>query len=396
MTLVLERETSINEQGKDVEEALHLLRVENTELYRAAYPGYPGNFSRDSFIYGMLAGDVEALQAQVEYSAQYQGKTTDLMTGEEFGKIHHELPGVLINERLSTYNACDTTALFLLAITSLCEIGDETILGRFSTNIDAAIAYIKGHVHDNLFYEDPKYAGASKFGLKVTYWKDSVINGGQEEPRYPIVYTLPHFQNAAALKAIGHAMNQPQLVELASDMVQTGIDQLWAEDHFIVARDGDGKDIDPPSSDSMHTLLYIEPTILPSAYAKRIEQYTRRLETKAGYRTGLPAGDSDDDYHTRYVWTHEQALLHAAATRHDLGEAAIIAARITNFLDTFPELIDPTDGYKPAGNSPQLWAVGAHQYFADTQRGMLVTRSYLTEEKSQDTVITSAVLTGRG
>ena len=48
----------------------------------------------------------------------------------------------------------------------------------------------------------PSLAEADRFALRVTYWKDSVINNGSEEPQYPVVYTLPHFQNAAALKAI--------------------------------------------------------------------------------------------------------------------------------------------------------------------------------------------------
>jgi len=369
--LLAEQETLVNEQIIDVEDALNLLRVQDTELYRAAFPGYPSNFSRDSFLYAMLAGDIEALQAQVQHSARYQGTITDPLTGEEVGKIHHELPGVFINDQYSTYNACDTTALFLLALTSLYKAGDETVLSRYSTNINTGVAYIQSHVHDNLFYEDPKLAGASRFGLKVTYWKDSVINGEQENPRYPIVYTLPHFQNAAALKAIGRATDQPQLIQFGEAMVQAGIDQLWAEDHFIVARDGDGVTIDPPSSDSLHALLYIEPSSLPDTYAQRIEQYMNQLKTKAGFRTGIPSGDIDDDYHTRYVWTHEQALLHAAASRHDLDKAAFISAQITDSLATFPELVDPINGYSPAGNAPQLWAVGARKYFNDPSKAYL-------------------------
>lgn len=112
MSLLLGRETPVNESTFEIENALDLLRVKGTELYRAAYPGYPGNFSRDSILYGMLAGDSEALQAQVEYSAQHQGQIINPLTSEEPDKIHHELPGALINERYSTYNACDTTAFF--------------------------------------------------------------------------------------------------------------------------------------------------------------------------------------------------------------------------------------------------------------------------------------------
>lgn len=371
MTLVLDQEILVGESTTEIESALDLLRIEGTELYQAGYPRFQGNFSRDSIIYGMLAGDSVALRAQVEYSAQHQGQNPNPLTGEEFGKIHHELPGTFINERYSTYNACDTTALFLLAIAGLHDTGDEDILTRYSKNINNSLAYILGHVHGGLFYEDPRRARASEFGLKVTYWKDSVINGEHEVPRYPIVYTLAHFQNAAALSAIGRVTRQPQLIELADSMIRTGIKQLWTGDHFVVARDADGVDIDPPSSDSLHALLYIEPDALPDGYAESIEQYMRQLETGAGYRTGLPVGNSDDDYHTRYVWTHEQALLHAAAIKHNLQGVASVSPRIVGHLATFPELIDPTNGYKPAGNEPQLWAVGACQYFEDPRAALL-------------------------
>lgn len=150
MPLPTEQEALINEQIISVANALNLLQIQGTALYRAAFPGYPSNFSRDSFLYGMLSGDTEALRAQVQHSARHQGTTIDPLTGEEVGKIHHELPGVFINDQYSTYNACDTTALFLLALTSLYEAGDKSVLSRYSTNIDAGVAYIQSHVHDNL------------------------------------------------------------------------------------------------------------------------------------------------------------------------------------------------------------------------------------------------------
>ena len=44
-----------------------------------------------------------------------EGTKVDANTGEEPGKIHHELPGVRLRNMITTYNACDTTALFLIA-----------------------------------------------------------------------------------------------------------------------------------------------------------------------------------------------------------------------------------------------------------------------------------------
>jgi hypothetical protein len=352
-------------------DALNLLRVKGTKLYMAAFPDYPGNFSRDSIIYGMLSGDKQALRAQIEFSAKNQGVKNNPVTGEEPGKIHHELPEVILNNRSCAYNACDTTALFLLAIANLYESGDEKVLNLHSKNIDSALGYIKSHIHDGLFYEDPSLCGATEFALKVTYWKDSQINDFNSKPRYPIVYSLAHFQNAAAIEAIGRALGNHDLLNFSNQMIEKGFEGLWKEDHFIVALDGNGNELDPISSDSLHSLLYINPDYIPDGYAEKIQKYITKLETKAGYLSGIACMEGIDDYHTRYIWTHEQALLHSAAKKHSLDKSVEITSRITGFIDTFPELIDPTIGFKSAGNHPQLWAVGASKYFENPKQSLL-------------------------
>lgn len=364
MPLVQERQKVVKVKADLIDTALELLRVKNTDLYRAAYPGYQSNFTRDSLLYGLLANDYDALLDQIDYSSEHQGKVANSDTGEEPGKIHHEFPSGQWRGRPTEYNACDTTAMYLIAIATLANKMPD-VLKTYEKSITSAIKYIQRHLKNDLFFESPALCGATSFAVRVTYWKDSVLNGPYEEPNYPITYSLVHFQNAYALKLIGQALKRRDLLELASRMTKVGIAKLWAKDHFIVARDGDGTVIDAPSSDSLHALLYIEPYDIPSGYASSIEVYMRRLETKAGYRTGLPVGKSDDDYHTRYVWVHEQALLHSAASKHGLEESATITARVVDYLATLPELIDPTKNFAPAGNAPQLWVVGASKYFSD-------------------------------
>ncbi len=357
--------------GQKTQKALDLLRVPGTDLYRAAHPGYPGNFSRDSLTYGMLAGDKHALYAQIEYSAKYQGTKKNPVTGEEPGKIHHELPEVIINNKSSAYNACDTTALFLLAIASLYESGDEEILKKYSKNIQAGILYIKSHIRGGLFYENPAYCGSETFALNVTYWKDSELNYHNPIPHYPIVFSLAHFQNAAAIAAIGRAIGRSDLSDFSIRMVDSGLNILWKQDHFITALDGDCNEIDSINSDSLHALLYIDPDYIPDGYAEKIQQYMSKLDTKAGYLSGIAWKNGIDDYHTRYIWVHEQALLHAASKKHNLEKCAEVAVRTTDFINSFPELIDPKSGYIPAGNQPQLWAIGASLYFENPIQSLL-------------------------
>jgi glycogen debranching enzyme len=345
-------------------------------VYQAADPGYTSNFSRDSFTYGLLAEDLEALRAQVEFSRRHQGRRADPETGEEPGKIHHEWPGVRLRGLWTTYNACDTTALFVLALAHLARRGERDIVRRCRKPLESALECLLAHLYDDVFYEDVKQSGAERFALKVTYWKDSELNvdGVDREPVYPIAYSLVHFMAKTAIRAAARLTRSDELRERAAAMTWRGFETFWRGDHFAVAVQGDGTTIDTPSSDSLHTLLYLRRDEIAPADAERIVAYSRQLETPRGYLAALPRRADADEYHTRWVWVHEQALLHAAARRHGLAHAEAVCERIVPTLDSgFPELIDPTSG-APAGNPMQLWSIGAHVYFQRVRVAKALTR----------------------
>jgi glycogen debranching enzyme len=347
-----------------IQAALRKLAIDNSTLYYAGLPKYRHNFSRDSFIYGLLAGDMPALLAQIEYSAQHQGTKSDPETGEEKGKIHHELPGYPGRGHLTTYNACDTTALYLLAISAAFEHGQAETINTYVASIDAAVDYILNHSTNNLFAEDPRYCGASGFALNVTYWKDSVLNGAYDEPHYPIVYTLVHFQVAAALQRIGQILHDQPLIDKGDLMKRVGLQTLWQGDHFMVALDNHTTIIDAPSSDSLHSLLYLEVDEIPETYVRAVEDYSEQLMTAVGYLPSIQQNTNPDLYHIRYLWVFEQALLHAAAQKHNLRTAAAIAKRVAPHLtNKFPELFDSANNFRPAGDTLQLWSIGAQRYF---------------------------------
>lgn len=334
-------------------------------LYQAANPGYAANFSRDSLTYALLADDLPALRAQLEFSALHQGRRPDPETGEESGKIHHELPGVAMRGLLTTYDACDTTALFVIGLNHLVHRGDRGAAKHYREHLDRALDYIQDHLVDDVFYEDAKQCGAQRFALKVTYWKDSELNvrGKRREPTYPIAYALPHFQCKTALRAAARLTRSRDLRARADAMTERGFETFWRGNHFAVAVQGDGTVIDPPSSDSMHSLLYLRRVEISTAGAEAVVEHSQQLATRAGYLPGIPQGDTGDEYHTRWVWVHEQALLHAAASRHGLERAQRITERILPaFARGFPELIDPATR-KPGGNPTQLWSIGAQVYF---------------------------------
>jgi hypothetical protein len=88
-------------------------------------------------------------------------------------------------------------------------------------NIKEAVEYIKSHLIDNVFYEDPKHCGNNKFALKVTYWKDSeILKRKNGEPVYPIAYTLAHITNLCALRCASKILNDKNLFEISLKMKQ--------------------------------------------------------------------------------------------------------------------------------------------------------------------------------
>jgi hypothetical protein len=265
-------------------QAIESLRVTvGAEYYfEAAEPNYRSSFTRDSLITMLLSGEKEWLASQINYSARRIGQTKNPMTGEEPGKAHHELPGALLRDGLSTsYNACDTTAELLRSIAALYEHGDETVLGHYASIIEQCTGYIAAHVGtDGLFRDDPLFSGFEgvdgherKYALKVTYWKDSELNRpGQWEPNYPIVYSLAHFQNAAAVRRIGAALGDNELRAFGDNMIKKGLELLWRGDHFVTAIDADGE-IDGVSSDSLFSLLFIPPEFLVAGQATQVQVY---------------------------------------------------------------------------------------------------------------------------
>ena len=350
-----------------VEPAVALATLRHRDgLYQAGIPGYTSNFSRDGFTYGLLANDLDALRAQLRFSARHQGQRADPETGEEPGKIHHELPGVRQDGLWTTYDACDSTALFLLAIAHVAAHGGDDLQRRYRSCIERALEYLRSHLIDDVFHEDTRQSDADHFALKVTYWKDSELNlpGPEKAARYPIAYALVHFQYVAALRAMADLMESTELANQADSLTERGLEAFWRGDHFAVAVRGDAVVADATSSDSLHTLLFLEPGTIDSGRLALVEPYSEPLATPFGYLPALPVAADVDPYHTRYVWVHEQALLYAAANRHGLRRAMEIAARVMPaFEHGFPELIDPENGSPIAGNRTQLWSVGAYLYF---------------------------------
>ena len=337
--------------------------------YVAGLPGYPRNFSRDALLAGILAAHEQIITNQLAISWKHQGDTLDPITGEEPGKIHHEYPGFPLREPyLTTYNACDTTALYLIAIELLGIINpsaQQLFIHSRPESIDRAITYILSHVRDDIFWEFPP-AGAPQYSLRVTYWKDSIVPSqrAQEEPHYPAAFALAHFQAARGLLAATRLVNRPELMRLVERMYKQGIRSFIKPSGFCVVQDKSGS-LEQASSDELHCLAYIPKDYLHLLPITAIWHRAEPLITTAGIAC-MPQAISNqltDTYHGHVVWIFEQAFLHYACTKFGLPDLAHVTQRCIPHIGDGQELVSVEPLVAPLGNTHQLWSVAARKYF---------------------------------
>ena len=353
-------------------------------LYRAGIPNFKANFTRDSVITALLSRNGGMLEDQLAFCAYKQGRKRDWMNGEEPGKIFHEYPGFRMGRYTTEYNACDTTALFLIGHQAYREwSNDDKFASKYRKSIEKAAAYIMSHLKGNMFIEDPAFCGARRFALKVTYWKDSGMRGRRGmQPRYPVVYTLAHIQNIAGLHSAALLLKRKNLDGTALRMKKTMMSELYDKKSglFVMARDRLGS-IKGLSSDQLHALFYLEPGDVPAGVIERIVEACGELETPIGYKVlaGVSEDSKADAYHTKTVWPYEQAIIHAGAYRHrmwaeSLGYASLakkfsrvesVSRRVIKRMGRgAPEIFVMENGWiKRGGCDPQLWSVGAKVYF---------------------------------
>jgi glycogen debranching enzyme len=380
-------------------------------LYAAGAPRYEANFTRDAIISAELFANTLMLHDQLVFNAQRQGAEFNPRDGQEPGKAHHELilatgsgvtidhiPGMEDRKKvITTFNACDSTAHFLIGHDALYNLTGSNLLAvQQKKNILEAVQYIMRHVNKNGLFFDAPPEGAERYALRATYWKDSTPPG-KNDADYPISFTLPHVQNMAGLKA-GLKMLRLMHGELTSEerevarkvsdtiprMREALNEQLWDAEYktFIIGKD-ETTTIRGISSDSLYAAAYLEPTDVPKDRMNTVVKTSRALETPIGYR-GLSEADTQrarkaaqdagtvfDDYHTDPVWVVEQGKIHQGARRFGLDRAAEVSSRILKMAAQ--EEPNGTDfeifrrkGRKWVGDGQpyQLWSIATKVYFS--------------------------------
>ena len=343
------------------------------KVYNAGLPRFPRNFTRDGIIAALLFGDSEMMRAQLRFCALHQGAKHNPLTGEEPGKIHHEFPGYPLRDHMTTYNACDAAAFYLIGHGWLQQDApDSDFLGEFRESIERAAGYIENHLNsDGLFEESPNYCGAEQFALRVTYWKDSVILDRTDgEPAYPAVFSLAHMQNLAGMRAATMLLGDDRLAVISKKMADA-IPKLFDEKigSLFTAIDSQGP-IRAITSDALHALYYLEVDDLTAEQIDSIVLASEQLESQIGYMLMTPEDGHRMEriYHADTVWPFEQALIHAGARKFGLERVMRVCQRIMRVLpdSTSPELLSIKVLEPGIASNPQLWTIAAKSYFKAT------------------------------
>ncbi len=348
---------------------LKFRRIRDLELYVAGLPNFPRNFSRDSIISSILMQDSNSLKNQLIFCAKTQGEEKNPHTAEEKGKIIHEFPGAELRNLSTKYNASDTTALFLIGHEIYQKLtGDSNLKSSQKRNIVEAVHYIERHLDKRgAFIEDPKYCGAKKFALKVTYWKDSeLVNREKGEPRYPLTINLLHLQNMRAMKSASFLLKDKKYLNHYNKMLDFFNKNLYDDKKnlFYLGMDKSGK-IENNSTDMLHSLFYLDKKDLSKKQLDAILKNSLELETKKGYRAMVPNEKINDKYHVETVWPFEQAIIHAGTKKFELERPQKITRRVLKYINKSPFeiLLLNKKRYAFGGCKTQLWTIAAKEYF---------------------------------
>ncbi len=353
--------------------------------FRKASRGYLQNFPRDSLEAGILLEDPKMLHDQLEFGALNQATKKDPKTGAEPGKYHHQMPGVIIRGLSTDYNSCDSNAWALLGYAEYFRLTrDRKFIKKHKYDIRKGVdEYVLSHLNKDFYFtEDPRFSGAQRFALRVTYWKDSVLPQREDgEPIYPVVYPLVHAQYMAALRKATLLVGPPGLFDIANRMSKS-LGGLFNKDlgTFNIALDSSGS-IQGISSDSLNMLFFLEPEDLNPHWIESIIRTSVVLETPAGYR-GLSPKLSEtikDRYHADKVWPVEQATIHKGAVKFKawaisqgkielvslLEHVEEVSSRVTAHLDgSHAEILSINDGeVQTDGCDPHLFTFAAKEYF---------------------------------
>jgi glycogen debranching enzyme len=356
----------------------------------AGAPWYMTLFGRDALLtaWSALLVDPELALGVLETLARLQGRRDDPATGEQPGRILHEVratdpPGHGYEQADLYYGTVDAPALFVMLLGEVHRWG--LVPDRVRALVPAADACLDwmertGDAEGFLAYarapEDPR--------LHNQGWKDSgdgVLFADGTQPTPPIALCeVQAYRHAAHLAraALADAAGDPATAALHRDRAE-GLRMafqrwFWLPDAgcYALALDAGRRPVDALASNMGHALWA---GIVDDTHAGRVAEHlvSSRLFSGWGVRTlaRTMTAYNPISYHNGSVWPHDTAIAIAGLARYGRTDAAArIAAGLLDAArhhgNRLPELfagIDRADvgvpvNY-PSACSPQAWAAAA-------------------------------------
>ncbi len=366
-------------------------------------PWFVSAFARDSLLSALqtLAFDTRPAEGVARMFAAWQGKTIDEETGEQPGKIHHELRlGAVARLKevphRPSYMSVDSTPLFLILIGEHArQTADRTLFRELRPAIDAALAWIDGFGDsDGDGYLD--YQGQTDDGPINQGWKDSTLGVPRKDggvPQSPIalcevqgyVY-LAKTLIADILRGEGEGPAADALEAQAEALRERFNRDFWMEDEgcYALALEKGRRQVTVVTSNAGHALWT---GIADPDKAARTAARLMRPDMSSGW--GIRTLSEKEkaynplNYHLGSVWPFDTSLIVAGLRRYGLDDAAlelfenVVAAsrcfdrgRLPEFYVGLAREPDLSPARCPFAEPMQAWLAGATPYMLATLLGL--------------------------
>jgi glycogen debranching enzyme len=356
----------------------------------AGAPWYMTLFGRDALLtsYMALPFAPELARGVLHELAELQGGVVDPRSGEEPGKIMHELRehggAGPFSERSRYYGTVDATPLYVLVAAEAVRWGAIPTADRawLLPAVDAAIGWIRdsGDSNGDGFVD---YAPHDERGLTNQGWKDSwdgVNSADGSIPTAPIAlvevqgYTYAALTGAAEIyRSIDRQDDASRCDHEAHALRELFNERFWDDrGWFVEALDGSDRSVDSLGSNPGHALWTgIADADLADRYLDAV--VSDELWTGWGVRTlATPMGAYDPlSYHNGSVWPHDTAICLAGAARYGrwdvvdrltdglLDAAMYFGGRLPELFAGLSRRLVPVPVPYPGSCSPQAWAAAS-------------------------------------
>jgi glycogen debranching enzyme len=376
-------------------EDLASLRIFDTDhpelaVVAAGAPWYMTLFGRDSLLtsYMALPFAPELARDVLRELAELQGRAIDPASGEEPGKIIHELRSHggsgPFRERSRYYGTVDATPLYVLVAAEAMRWGAVSAADHawMVPAVDAAMAWIRdfGDSDGDGFID---YRRHDDVGLSNQGWKDSwdgVTFADGSLPDAPIAlveaqgYAYAALLGAAEIYDTIDRRDDAERCRRDADDLRERFNRVFWDDRgwFVEALDHAGRPVDSLGSNPGHALWTgIADADLANRYIDTL--VGDGLWSGWGVRTLATSMGAYDplSYHNGSVWPHDTAICLAGASRY--GRWDVVDLLTDGLLDAsmyfggrLPELFAGVPRHRvpvpvpyPGSCSPQAWAAAS-------------------------------------